>query len=96
MSELNNQVFIIKGKTEALRREIKNLSLRGKNSVNHIRSKLDLLNLDDNEDLTDLDLESADAEFKELKDTVEQLSEKKDKLKTLDKELKQLKNSLGD
>ena len=96
MSELNNQVFIIKGKSEALRREIKNLSLRGKNSVTHIRSKLDLLNLDDNEDLTDLDLDSADAEFKELKDTVEQLSEKKNKLKDLDKQLKQLKNSLGD
>lgn len=96
MNELNNQIFIIKGKSEALRREIKNLSLRGKNSITHIRSKLDLLNLDDNEDLTDLDLDSADVEFKELKETIQQLSEKKDKLKELDKQLKQIKNSLGD
>lgn len=96
MNELSNRIFIIKGKSEALRREIKNLSLRGKNSITHIRSKLDLLNLDANEDLTDLDLDSADAEFRELNHTVAQLKEKKEKLKEFDKEIKPLKNSLGD
>lgn len=95
MSELSNQLYALKGKIESLKRELKTFEMRGRNSIGTIRSKLDLLNLNDDEDLTALDLDSAKVEFSELLETQGLMKDKKEKLASLEKELKKIKSSLG-
>ena len=96
MSELSNSVYQISGKIQKLKRDIKSLELRGRNSIGVIRSKLDLLNLDSNEDITALDIESAKVELRELEMTVDFMKEEKEELSGLEKELKKIKSQLED
>lgn len=96
MSELSNQLFQISGKIQKLKRDVKGLELRGRNSVGVIRSKLDLLNLDSNEDITNLDIASAKEELRELDRTIDEMKEKKNELYSLEKELRKIKSQLED
>ncbi len=96
MSELTNQVYALQGKIQSLKREIKTLDLRGKNSIGTIRSSLDLLNLNDDEYISDLNIEAAAVEFKEILETQRLQKEKIEKLSSLEKELNKIKFSLGE
>ena len=94
MSEITNTILKLKSIIEGAKREMRTLEIKGRNSINLIRSKLDLLNLDESEDLTNLDIESVDVEFTELKETLARLSEVKIKVHDADKEIKQIKKQL--
>lgn len=94
MSEITNNIQRLQSIASGARRELKTLDIKGRNSINLIRSKLDLLNLDEGEDLTALDLESVEVEFNELKETVERITEVRDKSRDAEKEIKNIKKQL--
>lgn len=94
MSETSNNIQKLQSIAAGAKRELKTLDIRGRNSINLIRSKLDLLNIDDGEDLTDLDLESVEVEFNELKESVEKMTVLNDKLKLAEGEIKKIKKQL--
>lgn len=96
MSEIQNQIFKLQSIIAGAKRELKTLNIRGRNSINLIRSKLDLLNLNDEEDLTDLEIESAEVEFNELKSTIQKIQELKEKQTTAEKEIKNIKKAIGE
>ena len=96
MSELSNSVYQIGGRIESFKKDIRHLTMRGINSIGIIRSKIDLLNLERDEDLTNLDIESAKVEMAELDRTIEEMKEVRQALALLEKELKRIKLMLRD
>jgi hypothetical protein len=94
MSDITNNIQRLQSIAAGARRELKTLDIKGRNSISLIRSKLDLLNLDDGEDLAALDLESVEVEFNELKENIARLLEVKDKCEDAEKEIKKIKKQL--
>ncbi|GAB4287280.1 MAG: hypothetical protein Kow0098_03570 [Ignavibacteriaceae bacterium] len=95
MNETTQQIQKLQSIIAGCKRELQVLDTRGRNSISIIRSELDLLNLDDDEDLTNLNIESAIVEMNELTGTIDQMKQKKEKLERAEKELKQIKKALG-
>lgn len=94
MSEVTNTIQKYQSIIAGAKRELKTLDIKGRNSINLIRSKLDLLNLDEGEDLSNLDLESVEVEFNDLKDVAARVTELKEKLTAAEKEIKTIKKQL--
>lgn len=94
MSELSNNIQRLQSVAAGARRELRTLDIKGRNSINLIRSKLDLLNLDEGEDLSNLDLESVEVEFIELKETVNKITGLKEKAVIAEKEIRNIKKQL--
>jgi len=94
MSEITNNILKLQSIVAGAKRENKTLEIKGRNSINLIRSKLDLLNLDEGEDLTTLDIESVDVEFNDLKECLARIAEVKGRLYDAEKEIKQIKKQL--
>lgn len=94
MSETTNNIIRLQSIVAGAKRELKTLNVKGKNSISLIRSKLDLLNLDDGEDLSALDLESVEVEFNDLKDVAIKITELKEKCSSAESEIKKIKKQL--
>lgn len=94
MSENTNSILRLQSIVAGAKREIKTLEIKGRNSINLIRSKLDLLNLDEGEDLTNLDIDSVEVEFMDLKESIQRLTEVKERSRDAEKEIKQIKKLL--
>lgn len=94
MSEIANTIQKYKSIIAGADRKMNTLLIRGRNSVNLIRSNLDLLNLDMNEDISNLDIDSAKVEMDELITTVEELNQQKERKQAAEKEIKKIKSEL--
>ena len=87
------EILQLKNKVSGLDREISILKQRGENSIGLIRSKLNLLNLSEGEDVSDLEIESASVEMHELRQTASKLKEKKELLVKASRELKKIREA---
>lgn len=94
MSEITNTIQRLQSIVAGAKRELKFLEISGRNSISLIRSNLDLLNLDEGEDLTNLDLDSVEVEFRELKERVEKMIALNEKVRIAEKEIKNIKKQL--
>ncbi len=91
---MNTDILQLKSKIAGLEREINILRIEGKNKVDIIRSKLSPLNLNDDEDVSDLEIDSAIVEMGKLSEISDKLKEKKDLLRLKERDLKKIQESL--
>jgi len=91
---LNTDILQLKSKIAGLDREINLLRIEGKNKVDIIRSKLSTLNLNDDEDVSDLEIDSAAVEMTRLAEISDKLKEKKEQLRLKERDLKKIQDSL--
>ena len=91
---MNTDILQLKSKIAGLDREINLLRIEGKNKVDIIRSKLSTLNLNDDEDVSDLEIDSAAVEMTRLAEISDKLKEKKEQLRLKERDLKKIQDSL--
>lgn len=95
MTELAMNIQKLKATKAECKSDIKRLNILARNSIQLIRTKLDLLQLDNDEDILELDIASAYEEMNQLRSLRDEMKQKKDRMEVVDKELKSIQKELS-
>ncbi|MBX2975441.1 MAG: hypothetical protein KF721_04855 [Ignavibacteriaceae bacterium] len=96
MTESTNNIQRLKAVAAEAKANLKKLNILSRNAIQLIRSKLDLLQLDEQDNVSALDIEGAFFEMKQLLELKEQIESKQERLNIAEKEISKIKRLLND